>query len=73
MLGKLAKWISKYLSPKKGLRATKKVLPKVASGALLIGSGIAVDKTLGAMEDNPSIVDNGADNSSIIDESFSVI
>ena len=73
MLGKLVKRISKSLSPKKGLRATKKVMPKVARGALLIGSGIVADKAMGAMEDHPSIVDNAADDSNIINESFSFI
>ena len=35
----------------------------------MIGSGIAADKIMGAMEDQPSIVDNAADDSNIIDES----
>ena len=75
MLSKIGKRISKALTPKHGLRATnKKWLPKVAGGAMLIGSGIAVDKTLGLIEDKDQyIVDNGLDDASIVDKSFSVL
>ena len=73
MLGKLVKKISKSFSPKKVTIATKKIMTKVATGGLLIGSGIAADKIMGAMEDKPPIVDNAADDSNIIDESYSFI
>ena len=73
MFGKLVKKISKSFSPKKVTSTRKKIMPKVATGGLLIGSGIAVDKIMGAMEDKPSIVDNTADDSNIIDESYSFI
>ena len=75
MLSKIGKRISKALTSKHGFRATnKKWLPKVAVGAMLIGSGIAVDKTLGLIEDKDKyIVDNKADDASIVDKSFSVL
>ena len=75
MLGKIAKRISKSLTPKNGFHASKKKWhPKLTSGALLIDSGIAVDKTLGAIENKDQyIVENGADDASIVDQSFPVL
>ena len=42
MISRLAKKIGQAFSPKKVTKATKKVLPKVSTGGLLISSGIAV-------------------------------
>ena len=51
MFGKIAKSVKRIFTPKHGLRATrKKYLPKVAGGVALIGGGVALDKTLNAIE-----------------------
>ena len=75
MFGKLGKYISRALTPKHGMRATrKKYLPKVAGGAALIGSGIAIDKTINAIEGrDEGILDYGADPVYMIDKLFSVL
>ena len=51
MISRLAKKIGQAFSPKKVTKATKKVLPKVTTGGLLIGSGIAANKIMQGMED----------------------
>ena len=71
MISRLAKKIGQAFSPKKVTKATKKVLPKVTTGGLLIGSGIAANKIMQGMEDKPSIVASAAEDSNLIDESYS--
>ena len=71
MISRLAKKIGQAFSPKKVTKATKKVLPKVTTGSLLIGSGIAANKIMQGMEDKPSIVASAAEDSNLIDKSYS--
>ena len=71
MISRLAKKIGQAFSPKKVTKATKKVLPKVTTGGLLIGSGIAANKIMQGMEDKPSIVASAAEDSNLIDELYS--
>ena len=71
MISRLAKKIGQAFSPKKVTKATKKVLPKVTTGGLLIGSRIAANKIMQGMEDKPSIVASTAEDSNLINESYS--
>ena len=71
MISRLAKKIGQAFSPKKVTKATKKVLPKVTTGSLLIGSGIAANKIMQGMEDKPSIMASAAEDSNLIHESYS--
>ena len=71
MISRLAKKIGQAFSPKKVTKATKKVLPKVTTGGLLIGSGIAANKIMKGMEAKPSIVASVAEDSNLINESYS--
>ena len=71
MISRLAKKIGQAFSPKKVTKATKKVLPKVTTGGLLIGSRIAANKIMQGMEDKPSIVASAAEDSNLIDKSYS--
>ena len=71
MISRLAKKIGQAFSPKKVTKATKKVLPKVTTGGLLIGSGIAANKIMQGMEDKPSIIESAAEDSNLIDELYS--
>ena len=71
MISRLAKKIGQAFSPKKVTKATKKVLPKVTTGGLLIGSGIAANKIMQGMEAKPSIVASVAEDSNLINESYS--
>ncbi len=72
MISRLAKKIGQAFSPKKVTMATKKVLPKVTTGHLLIGSGIAANKIMKGMEAKPSIVASVAEDSNLINESYSI-
>ena len=73
MIGKLAKKLSQAFTPKKVTKVTKRFLPKVATGGLLIGAGIGADKIMQGMEDKPSIMASAAEDSNLIDESYSFI
>ena len=71
MSSRLAKKIGQAFSPKKVTKVTKKVLPKVTKSGLLIGSRIAANKIMQGMEDKPSIMASVAEDSNLIDESYS--
>ena len=73
MIGKLAKKLSQVFTPKKVTKVTKRVLPKVATGGLLIGAGIGADKIMQGMEDQPSIMASAPEDSNLIDKSYSFI
>ena len=73
MIGKLAKKISQAFSPKRITKATKKVIPKVATGGLLIGAGIGADKLMTDMEDQPAIIAEALEDSNLMDKSYSFI
>ena len=45
----------------------------MATGGLLIGAGIGADKIMQGMEDKPSIMASAAEDSNLIDESYSFI
>ena len=75
MFSKMGKIFSKALTPKHGLRATrKKYLPKIAGGAALIGSGILADKAINALEGpDESFIEYGTDPLSLVDRSWSIV
>ena len=75
MFGKLGKTVQRIFTPKHGIRAThKKYLPKVAGGAALIGGGIALDKTINALEgSNEAYIEYGTDPSSLVDRSWNLL
>ena len=73
MIGKLAKKLSQAFSPKKVTKVTRKVIPKVATGGLLIGAGIGADKLMNGMEDQPAIMASAPEDSNLIDRSYSFI
>ena len=73
MIGKLAKKISQAFSPKRITKATKKVIPKVATGGLLIGAGIGADKLMTDMEDQPAIIAEAPEDSNLVDRSYNFI
>ena len=70
MFGKIAKSIKRAFTPKHGIRATrKKYLPKVAGGVALIGGGVALDKTLNAIEGKQDeYVEYGSDPNNLMDK-----
>ena len=73
MIKKLAKKISQAFSPKRITKATKKVVPKIATGGLLIGAGIGADKLMTDMEDQPAIIAEAPEDSNLVDKSYSFI
>ena len=75
MFGKLAKSVKRIFTPKHGLRATrKKYLPKVAGGVALIGGGVALDKTLNAIEGTQdTYVEYGNDPNNLVDKSWNLL
>ena len=75
MFGKIAKSVKRIFTPKHGLRATrKKYLPKVAGGVALIGGGVALDKTLNAIEGKQDeYVEYGSDPNNLMDKSWNFL
>ena len=73
MTKKLAKKIRQAFSPKRITKATKKVIPKVATGGLLIGAGIGANKLMTDMEDQPAIIAEAPEDSNLVDRSYSFI
>ena len=73
ILNKLAKKIQKAFSPKRITKATRKVVPKIATGGLSIGAGIGADKLRTDIEDQPAIVAKTPEDSNLVDRSYSFI
>ena len=75
MFGKIFSSIKRAFTPKHGIRATrKKYAPKVAGGVALIGGGVALDKTLNALEGGQEgYVEYGSDPSNMMDKSWNFL
>ena len=67
---KLAKKLQKALSPKKIGKVTKKVVPKLATGGLILGAGIGAEKVLTMHDDQPMLTADAPEDSNMIDRSY---
>ena len=70
---KLAKKLQKALSPKKIGKVTKKVVPKLATGGLILGAGIGAEKVLTMHDDQPMLTADAPEDSNMIDRSYNFV
>ena len=73
ILNRLAKKIQKAFSPKRISKATRKVVPKIATGGLILGAGIGAEKLMTDHEDQPIIAAEAPEDSNLVDRSYSFI
>ena len=75
MFGKIFGSIKRAFTPKHGLRATrKKYAPQVAGGLALVGGGMALDKTMDAIEGGQEgYIEYGSDPSNVLDKSWNLL
>ena len=73
ILNKLAKKIQKALSPKKITKATRKVVPKLATGGLILGAGIGAEKLITMNDNQPMIAAEAPEDSNHVDHSYSFV
>ena len=73
VFNKLAKKIQKALSPKKIGKATKKVVPKLATGGLILGAGIGAEKLITMHDDQPMLTADAPEDSNLVDCSYSFV
>ena len=73
VFNKLAKKLSKVLSPKKIGKMTRKAAPKLATGGLILGAGIGAEKLLTMNEDQPILTAEAPEDSNMIDQSYTLV
>ena len=73
VFSKIAKKLSKALSPKKIGKMTRKAAPKVMTGGMLLGAGIAAEKLVTMNEEQPMLTAQAPEDSNMIDQSYTLV
>ena len=73
VFSKIAKKLSKALSPKKIGKMTCKAAPKIMTGGMILGAGIGAEKLLTMNEEQPMLTAQAPEDSNMIDQSYTLV